>query len=195
MTESVNYQAGLLINEITDLAGLVPEITGGGRGWKASIGTGLNATVAKGTGKVAALEALLEILQSDETDAPEEDESCNSAECQASVSPECSCRCRGAFHGTATAGRLKSLPVAVGNKPCACGCGEITQRRFVPGHDARYHTALKAAEAGLSVEDYRASLKTQANDRAAARRREQRAAAKAPVAKAESLEVAGDLPF
>jgi len=29
-------------------------------------------------------------------------------------------------------------------KPCTCGCGGMTKGgRFLPGHDARYHSALK----------------------------------------------------
>ena len=73
------------------------------------------------------------------------------AECMVSEQPICDCKCQGGNHGlgfvvllvasgvdvqSATA---KHTPVRYGEKYCQCGCGETTFRRFVPGHDARYH--------------------------------------------------------
>lgn len=70
-----------------------------------------------------------------------------SGECIVSESPTCKCECQGNNHGLvhALVGGVRPNPVVLGPKPCACGCGGITQRKYVPGHDARHHAALKAA--------------------------------------------------
>lgn len=86
----------------------------------------------------------------------------------ASPSSPCDCRCGGSNHAIGGAvmfglfqkvlaqpsdgdrGRLfkatvkAAQPLRLESKPCQCGCGESTMRRFVPGHDARYHAAIKA---------------------------------------------------
>lgn len=89
-------------------------------------------------------------------------------ECMAALpTSPCDCRCGGSNHAiggafmfpiltAAVKSQDKGLfgkalqearPVVLGPKECLCGCGGITQRRFVPGHDARYHAALKRAAA------------------------------------------------
>ena len=35
-----------------------------------------------------------------------------------------------------------------GTNPCFCGCGGLTKSRFVPGHDARFHSWAKAVARG-----------------------------------------------
>lgn len=80
-------------------------------------------------------------------------------------SSPCDCRCGGSNHAiggafmfpilqaaVATqdprqfkAALAKARPVRLEPKPCLCGCGGQTMRRFVPGHDARYHAAIKRA--------------------------------------------------
>lgn len=70
---------------------------------------------------------------------------CN-GECMASAKDLCDCRCNGDNHGILF--RLQGrpiVPVMYGDKQCLCGCGGTTKRRFVPGHDARYHAAQKRA--------------------------------------------------
>jgi len=102
----------------------------------------------------------------------------------------CNCRCDGANHaigggtfaqmvnaliaanGSLTPATLKSVlvstrPVMYRPKPCLCGCGESTLRRFVPGHDARYHAAIKAGFA--TVAEHKAAKALAANERATAR--------------------------
>lgn len=83
-------------------------------------------------------------------------------ECMAGQSDICECRCDGANHGIANgdflamfrqmptpaqvaAAQAAMRPTMIGPKQCLCGCGGTTQRRFVPGHDARYHAAQKRA--------------------------------------------------
>lgn len=76
-----------------------------------------------------------------------------SAECLSSEARTCRCNCRGTNHGLlwAIAGGVVPNPVVIGPKPCAYGCGGITQRKWVPGHDARAHSAaLSAAKAAAS---------------------------------------------
>ena len=34
-------------------------------------------------------------------------------------------------------------------RSCFCGCGSQTQSRFVPGHDARFHSTVKKTMRGL----------------------------------------------
>lgn len=193
MRETINHQLGGINNQITDEFGADNDmkVTGGGRGWTAS--TTLNgATVqAKGTSKLDAANRLYEqikasfreVLEPDEGDfegmSPGEAARCV-AECMTSIKPYCECRCDGANHG-AGAGIKAILLVS---KECACGCGGITNRRFVPGHDARFHAAEKARAAGFSsVEEFRVKQKADRNARAATKRRAKRAAIKAGAAK------------
>lgn len=71
-------------------------------------------------------------------------------ECMTSTERVCDCRCNGDTHGLVERlqGRGKA-PVLYGDKPCLCGCGGTTKRRYVPGHDAKHHAMLKAqAKAG-----------------------------------------------
>lgn len=35
------------------------------------------------------------------------------------------------------------------SRPCACGCGETTQRDFAPGHDRKLQAALERACGGI----------------------------------------------
>lgn len=77
-------------------------------------------------------------------------------ECMISEQTICNCSCGGRNHGILhriLTGETKP-PVMFGPKPCLCGCGGITKRRFVPGHDARFHAeqkrAAKAAAAGVA---------------------------------------------
>ena len=70
-------------------------------------------------------------------------------------------------------------------KACECGCGGPTQRRFVPGHDAKHAASIalaaRAAAAGRSVEDQVAldaeDRKSAARAKGAARRAADKAAA------------------
>lgn len=54
--------------------------------------------------------------------------------------------------------RLPALPGAArGNRPlvkCECGCEGLTQRRFVPGHDARLAGWVKRVERGIVTLDW-----------------------------------------
>ena len=72
-----------------------------------------------------------------------------SGECIVSEARTCKCDCRGHNHGIvhALVGGVRPNPIMIGPKPCACGCGGITQRKYVPGHDARHHSALRKAAA------------------------------------------------
>lgn len=117
-------------------------------------------------------------------------------ECMQGSSDICDCRCLGEVHGVMRlasmgkptwAGVLSLKPVRFGPKDCACGCGTRTDRRFAPGHDARFHAAQKReaerAALGLSEEEYAEHLKVRARDKAKARRkarRERRAAVVMP---------------
>jgi hypothetical protein len=173
--------------EVEKKYGVGIEVTGGGRGWRAE------ATDAEGvifrplhssTSKMDALITIsnaLDDMDVNGEDEPEDDfdmESC-SAECQsANPNSPCSCKCGGANHPKADGGSV----VVMGEKQCACGCGQVTKRRYVAGHDARHHFALRAEAAGMTVEEYRKVLKAGRNAEAAAKRREARAAAKAVVA-------------
>lgn len=83
---------------------------------------------------------------------------------------------------------------APGPNLCKCGCGGTTKRNFVPGHDARFHLAEAARKAGFAnVDEYRAHLKVERDQRAAARRRAKRAAVKVGAAKVEAAAKAGTL--
>lgn len=74
-------------------------------------------------------------------------------ECMVSKSPVCECECGGSNHGILVRLLSQSVPgtggkpIMLGPKPCACGCGGTTNRKYVPGHDARHHAALKRAAA------------------------------------------------
>jgi hypothetical protein len=73
-----------------------------------------------------------------------------SGECLVSEARTCRCECAGTLHGLlwAVIGGVRPSPVVIGPKPCACGCGGITQRKWVPGHDAKAHSrALAQAKA------------------------------------------------
>ena len=130
------------------------------------------------------------------------------AECMDGQQDYCECKCNGANHGIAGAifasaitegAVLKSAleqvaPTVIGIKQCLCGCGGTTQRRFVPGHDARYHGLIKAqayaAEHGLEYTDddsLRAVVrKAKAADRRAAKKAaKDLAAAEAVMAEAD----------
>lgn len=58
---------------------------------------------------------------------------------------------------TVTEPRTKKAP----KEPtgCWCGCGGLTKSRFVPGHDAKFHSrAKKVARGEATMEDEIASL-------------------------------------
>lgn len=81
-------------------------------------------------------------------------------ECMSGQSDICECRCDGANHGiagspfvemfrqgvNAIAALASVKPTMLGEKQCACGCGGITQRKYVPGHDARHHAEQKRTQ-------------------------------------------------
>lgn len=183
MTSKTGIDFAAIISEIEDEYGVEVEVRGGGKGWTATA-TGDKVTTVKADNKATALSLLSNSLQEGEgedvEDAEEVDLDGCSEECQnANPNSPCTCKCGGANHPG-------SDVVVFGPKPCRCGCGEITKRRYVPGHDARHHFALRAAAAGLDVEAFRAQLKAERNKVAAAKRREKRAADKA--AGAEEVE-------
>lgn len=173
-------------------------VTGGGRGWTASAdgSFGGEPITAKATSKADAIEALADLLEAnrdadtDDAEPGEEFEGC-SDECQSSTSSVCQCKCDGENHGSALGS--KARVVSLGEKPCRCGCGGITKREFVAGHDARFATMEAAKAAGQTVEEYRAALKVERNKRAAAKRRDKRAAIKAGAAKVAAALGAGAL--
>lgn len=45
--------------------------------------------------------------------------------------------------------KLPSLPKINAANPCECGCGGITQNRFVPGHDSKLKAQCIRVERGL----------------------------------------------
>lgn len=191
--ESINYQINGINNQITDEFGADNdlEVTGGGRGWTARTTVSGVVYSARDTSKLGAANALYNALKDaddavtmadaemgdpdaiEALDGEAEFEKC-SIFCQSSLSDFCQCSCGGDNHGTLLGlGRRPATTLA--DKPCLCGCGETTKRRYVPGHDARHHFALRAASAGQTVEGFRASLKAAANAKAAAKRRAARA--------------------
>lgn len=203
-TESIAHVLGGINNQITDEYGSDNdmEVTGGGRGWTATTTIDGTEVSAKGTSKVDAAEALLaeakrlSLLNLDLTDedmTEAEFEQCV-AECVGSIRPYCECKCGGQNHGAAHGA---AAPTLIGKKECACGCGEITQRRFVPGHDARYHARIAlrewAAENGVtgSEEELRkakaAALRKAARTRRAAKRAEVKANEAKVAKKAEEV--------
>lgn len=172
------------IEEIESEHGVSVKVTGGGKGWTANAWKdGEIVQTAKATSKAEAVEVLAAALEeSDEDDEAgdiEEIEGC-ADECQSSESAFCQCKCEGMNHG-ALVGR-KAPATMIGPKPCKCGCGELTKRTFVAGHDARYHGLLAlrkwAAEQGLTGDDESLRKAKAAAMRKAARERraEQRAA-------------------
>jgi hypothetical protein len=168
--ESINHQIGGINNQITDEFGSRNDltVTGGGRGWTARTSFNDDGFVeAKGTSKLGAAEALYEAIKAadraqdysniivrtgealdltDEDMSEAEFEQCV-AECVTSVRNYCDCKCQGRNHGAATGA---TGAILIGEKPCACGCGQTTQRRFVAGHDAKYHARVALIEFGLA---------------------------------------------
>ena len=194
------------IEELEESFGVEIEVTGGGKGWTAkATQDGNDIDIAKATSKAEAIEALAnglaawdlngnQTLAELEGEAEGEESEC-SAECQSSQSNICQCKCDGANHGIALGAARLYTPVMLGDKPCRCGCGQITKREFVAGHDARFATMQAAKAKGMTVEEYRASLKVERNKRAASKRRDKRAAAKAaaPVVEAKVAAVVAAL--
>ena len=120
-------------------------------------------------------------------------------ECMEGRSDVCDCRCLGANHGLArlgllpTWGEVKALqPVRFGPKECLCGCGGLTDRKFVPGHDARFHAAQnrtrRAAAAGISLEELAEQDKEAARARSRASRAARREARTAAVGASEATD-------
>ena len=152
------------IEEANDEFGVEFEITGGGKGWKGQFvdETGVvHSAAADSKGMVLSLlinEATDLGLDAEADEADEDEEGC-SEECRnANPNSVCTCRCGGANHP-----REEGTEVAVfGVKACACGCGQETKRRYVPGHDARHHFALRAAALGVTTDALRASLRRSA---------------------------------
>lgn len=195
---------GGINNQITDEFGSDNdlEVTGGGRGWTATTTLDGEEISAKGSTKVGAAEALYEevkrlaalaasddLTSEDMTEA--EFEQCV-AECATSERDFCECKCNGDNHGI-LAGRTTPA-VILGKKQCACGCGEITNRVYVPGHDAKHHARLAliayARANGLDEADLEAVKKAKvAEQRKAARgrRAERKAAAEQVAAKAAKV--------
>ena len=194
--EPVAFVIGGINNQITDEFGADNdlEVTGGGRGWTATTTIDGEVYTAKGTSKVGAAEALYEAIKAanpvvtaeSDDEAGEEFEKCR-LECQMSERDECQCSCEGANHGAGLGVGRRVHAVPVTNKFCQCGCGEITKRRFVPGHDARYHFAQKAAALGLTADELRKANKAASNKAASEKRRAQRAAVKATEAAAAAV--------
>lgn len=189
-----------LIEELEGEFGVEIEVTGGGRGWAATATEdGVAVDVAKESSKLSALQVLQDGLaawqmngnQSLEEIEAEEIEGC-SDECQSSESAFCQCACDGANHGANITRTEPFLLVVIGNKPCKCGCGEITKRQFAAGHDARYHglVALREWAVANSVtgtdEELRkakaASLRKAARERRAAKRAGEQVIAEAMIA-------------
>jgi len=68
----------------------------------------------------------------------------------------------------------EALAIAAGRPPCLCGCGGYPKgknARYVPGHDARHHAALKRAEAEVAAARTPAPVNTQERPPAPSRRR------------------------
>jgi hypothetical protein len=122
-------------------------------------------------------------------------------ECMQGSSDICDCRCMGANHGLMKVGALGTptwaevmalRPVRFGPKDCACGCGTRTDRRFAPGHDARFHAAQKReaerTSLGMTEEEYADHLKARARDKSKARRQARRARRAAAVGASEATD-------
>jgi hypothetical protein len=207
--ESIDYQISGINNQITDDFGTDNDlrVTGGGRGWTATTTFRGEQVSATATSKLAAAEALYDrFTAGDFTEADADNDPLSDdldfegmtegeaaqcvAECVTSIRPFCECRCDGKNHG---AMHGASAPTMLGPKPCKCGCGQTTNRTFVPGHDARYHglVALREwAEANGQTgtdEELRkakaAAMRKAARERRAAKRAEVKVKAEA-VAKA-----------
>jgi hypothetical protein len=152
---------GLLNNEYTDEFGTDNdlEVTGGGRGWTATTTRNEVEVSAKGVSKIGAADNLrlaLALAQATDDEAGEDEDDLDFddmtegeaaqcvAECVGSKTAYCACKCDGRNHG-AGAGSNRAFKAVLGQKLCKCGCGEVTKRTYVPGHDARHHGALKLA--------------------------------------------------
>lgn len=256
------------LNAITDLTGIPQEqvrITGGGKGWKATVEYSGLTFIGANTSKAGAAEDLLAQMQAfaaqqepddhgaalagvdpdeaegeakerptveqalealgaifGEFDVEEEDDNrtpgpvwkgttlvrvvpCVGECMMAHPNSPCDCRCDGANHAiggafmfpilTAAvasndkaefkAALAKARPIRLEPKPCLCGCGGETMRRFIPGHDARYHAAIKAGFANWPehmVAKEAAALEKQTakaqREQLAAQKREAKAASK-----------------
>jgi hypothetical protein len=165
------------IEEIEAEYGVEITVTGGGKGWTAEAvdDEGIILRV-KADSKMGVLSLLDNSLQEQEStgeaEADEDEDGC-SEECQnANPNSPCTCKCGGRNHPG-------NDVVVFGPKPCRCGCGEITKRRFVAGHDARFHFAERARALGLTADALRANLKRERNAKSAAARKAKRAALKA----------------
>jgi len=180
MTTETQLRIGLADNAIVDETGEYPTYSGGGTGWTATVGD----LSAKATSKAGAAEALVDLvlgrrdLRVKKTKAMKAAGiHCNS-ECMGSVRLICECSCGGQNHGGGNA-RTWAVTV-VGAKECLCGCGQITERRFVPGHDARFHAAERltegAKEAGLDLEAYKVQMIEARKERARLARARRKAA-------------------
>lgn len=170
------------IEEMQDEFEVEVEVTGGGKGWTATADDG---TEAKASSKMLALEALhnrLDENRAEVEDEPEDEDFDLEGECseicqKAKPGSVCTCKCGGVHHPKSADG---SEAVVLGPKPCKCGCGQITKRAFVAGHDAAFHFAERARANGFDdPAEYKKALKVERNKKAAAKRREQRAEAKA----------------
>lgn len=206
MARNIDPAVEEVLNAITDTYGIpqnAVEFGGGGKGQTATTTSGIILT-GRGSSRLAAARDLQRQVAEVYATAPDGDvegdfegmtegeaERCV-AECMTSQSDYCECKCDGANHG-ATSGR-KTPAIRLGRKTCACGCGLETQRRFVPGHDARFHAAEKAREAGFeTVEAWRVEMRKSRNERAATKRREKRAAIKAGADRIAAAAKAGTL--
>lgn len=122
-------------------------------------------------------------------------------ECMQGSSDICDCRCMGANHGLMKVGALGTptwaevlalAPIRFGPKDCACGCGTRTDRRFAPGHDARFHAAQKReaerTALGMTEEEYAEHLKVRARDKSKARRKARRERRAATVGASEATD-------
>jgi len=164
MATETQLRIGLATNAIVDEINVEPTISGGGTGWTATAGE----FTAKGKSKAGAAEALVAVVlgrvrpvRVKKQRAPSlRDRGLCNAECMGSVRLICECSCGGQNHGGGNA-RTWAVTV-VGEKECLCGCGQTTERRFVPGHDARFHAHERllagAAEAGLDPAAYKVQM-------------------------------------
>ena len=205
MAKNKNPLIEKMLENIVGITGENPEITGGGKGWTATAGE----HTGKGTSKDEAIKALMLVVAKAETGFDEGDMSEGEiakcvAECVESQRPYCECKCGGTNHGTGPNGLILvkgTFARQIGPKECLCGCGGLTDRTFVPGHDARYHAAQKtaagAAAAGVGIDEYAAQRtaerKTAANAKAKARREARAALIKAHEARIAEAAAAGTL--
>lgn len=180
-----------LSEAVASIAGDAPEISGGGRGWTATVGE----ITVKASSKEEALTQLLAQAKAaglEQGDMSDGEFARCVVECVDSIRPYCECKCQGANHGVGAAGLVMTTgrtATPLRPKACLCGCGGVTFRRFMPGHDAAYHAKQKmeaaAAAAGLTVEQYtdarNRAKKSIINERTRAKRAAKKAAALAAV--------------